>query len=71
MSAAVLPIICYHTPFQDPKLNVTNTAPTSQLCESSILLVLIVGNYKAQHWISLQWHDIQAQFCGHWLNWLS
>jgi hypothetical protein len=68
MSTAVLPIICYHTPFQDPKLNVTNTAPTSQVCESSILLLLIVRNYKAQHWSCLQWHDMHTQFCENCLN---
>jgi hypothetical protein len=68
MFTAVLPIICYHALLQNPKLNVTNSAPTSQVCESSILLMLIVVNYKAQHLSCLQWHKIHTQFCGHQLN---
>ena len=42
----------YSTPFQDPMISVANIAPVSQVCVSTMLLLLIV---QIRRWSGLKW----------------
>jgi hypothetical protein len=44
------PIICYHTPFPDPGLNVTSVTQTSQVYAPPMLLLLTVRKEIRLRW---------------------
>jgi len=54
--------LSYHKSFQDPALSATSVAPTSQVCSSAMLLLLIIGNLKLQDWSGFQWCNINIKF---------
>jgi hypothetical protein len=54
--------ICYHTLLQSPILSSPSIPPTTQVHASIMLVLPIVGNYKAWILDSLQWHNIPTKF---------
>jgi len=48
--------------FRTLHLSVSNDAPTSQVHTATMLVLLLVGNYKLQRWDGLQWHNVHTKF---------
>jgi hypothetical protein len=52
----------YHTVFYGDTVSHTSVAPTSQVCMSGMLLLLIVGNRIMHRWVDFHWHNICVTF---------
>lgn len=52
----------YHTVLYGDTVSRTSVAPTSQVCMSGMLLLLIAGNRIMHCWVGFHWHNICVTF---------
>jgi len=56
-------MIYYHKSFHDFILSGASVATVLQISVSTMLLLVIVRNYKVQSWDNLKWRKAYTTFC--------